>query len=33
MDPTLAELERVKARGARGLFIPGMPQQPYNDRY
>ncbi|HEY8526691.1 MAG TPA: amidohydrolase family protein [Acidimicrobiales bacterium] len=33
MDVTVAELERVAAKGARGCFIPGMPRRPYNDRY
>ena len=33
MDVTLAELERVVAKGARGGFIPGMPSRPYNDPY
>ncbi len=33
MEPTLAEIERVAAKGARGLFIPGMPQRPYNAAY
>ena len=33
MEETLAEIDRVAARGARGLFIPGMPARPYNDPY
>ena len=32
MDVCVAELERV-ARGARGAFIPGLPQRPYHDPY
>jgi predicted TIM-barrel fold metal-dependent hydrolase len=31
MDVCLAELERVAAKGAKGLFIPGFPQVPYHD--
>ena len=30
MDETIAEVERVAAKGAKGLFIPGMPTTPYN---
>jgi predicted TIM-barrel fold metal-dependent hydrolase len=33
MDICLAELERVVAAGARGLFIPGSPARPYHDAY
>ncbi len=33
MDVCLAELERVAAKGAKGLFIPGYPQRPYHDPY
>lgn len=33
MDVALAEFERVVAAGARGCFIPGMPQKPYNSPY
>jgi predicted TIM-barrel fold metal-dependent hydrolase len=33
MDVTVAEVERVLAKGARGLFVPGLPQKPYNDSY
>ncbi len=33
MDITLAEVDRVLEKGAKGLFIPGMPTRPYNDSY
>lgn len=33
MDITLAEVDRVVEKGAKGLFIPGMPTRPYNDSY
>jgi predicted TIM-barrel fold metal-dependent hydrolase len=33
MDVTVRELERVMKKGAKGCFIPGMPQRPYNDPY
>ena len=33
MDACLAEFDRVVAKGARGLFIPGMPDRPYHDPY
>jgi predicted TIM-barrel fold metal-dependent hydrolase len=33
MDVAIAELERVMKLGAKGCFIPGMPQRPYNDPY
>lgn len=33
MEATLKELDRVRAKGARGAFIPGMPSRPYNDTY
>jgi predicted TIM-barrel fold metal-dependent hydrolase len=32
-DACLAELERVQAKGAKALFIPGNPARPYNDPY
>jgi predicted TIM-barrel fold metal-dependent hydrolase len=33
MDLCLAEVERLLAKGARGLFIPGNPVRPYHDPY
>jgi len=33
MDVCVAELDRVVANGARGLFIPGNPVKPYHDPY
>jgi predicted TIM-barrel fold metal-dependent hydrolase len=33
IDVCVAEAERVIAKGARGLFIPGMPKKPYNHPY
>ena len=33
MDVCLAEVDRVVAKGARGLFIPGNPVTPYNAPY
>ena len=33
MDVTVAELERVAAKGSRGCFLPGMPERPYNHPY
>ena len=32
-DICIAELDRCLAKGARGAFIPGIPQRPYHDRY
>lgn len=32
-EVAVAEAERVVAKGARGLFIPGMPQRPYHHSY
>lgn len=31
MDVCLAEVERCLAAGAKGLFIPGLPERPYHD--
>jgi predicted TIM-barrel fold metal-dependent hydrolase len=33
MDVCVAEAERLIGKGARGLFIPGMPKKPYNHAY
>ncbi len=33
MDVTLAELKRVAKKGAKGVFVPGCPARPYQDRY
>lgn len=33
MEVTLAEFERVRNKGARGVFIPGCPARPYHDPY
>jgi predicted TIM-barrel fold metal-dependent hydrolase len=33
MEAAVAELERVARKGAKGCFIPGMPERPYNDPY
>lgn len=33
IEACLAEFDRVMAKGARALFIPGMPERPYNDPY
>jgi predicted TIM-barrel fold metal-dependent hydrolase len=33
MEICLAEFDRVMAKGAKALFIPGMPTRPYNDSY
>jgi predicted TIM-barrel fold metal-dependent hydrolase len=32
MDVAIAEIERVAALGARGVFLPGSPSVPYQDR-
>jgi predicted TIM-barrel fold metal-dependent hydrolase len=31
MEVTLKEFDRVMKKGAKALFIPGMPTRPYND--
>jgi predicted TIM-barrel fold metal-dependent hydrolase len=31
MDTCVAELQRLVAKGAKGLFIPGYPKAPYHD--
>jgi predicted TIM-barrel fold metal-dependent hydrolase len=31
MDVCVAELERVAAKGAKGMFIPGFPKVPFHD--
>ena len=31
MEATLAEFDRVLQKGAKAMFIPGMPTRPYND--
>ena len=33
MEACVAELDRVLAAGARGMFIPGNPARPYHDTY
>lgn len=33
MDACVAEVDRLLALGARGLFIPGNPVRPYHDTY
>jgi predicted TIM-barrel fold metal-dependent hydrolase len=33
METCLAEFERVLKKGAKAMFIPGMPTRPYNDPY
>ena len=33
MDVCLGEFERVVAKGAKGLFVPGFPVRPYHDSY
>jgi predicted TIM-barrel fold metal-dependent hydrolase len=33
MEVTVRELERMTKKGAKGFFIPGMPQRPYNHPY
>ena len=33
IDICLAEFDRVMKKGAKALFIPGMPARPYNDPY
>jgi predicted TIM-barrel fold metal-dependent hydrolase len=33
MEETLTELRRVQKKGAKGLFVPGCPQKPYQDPY
>lgn len=33
MDVTLAEFGRCAAKGAKGMFIPGLPERPYNHEY
>ncbi len=32
-EAAVTEMERVRALGARGCFIPGMPRRPYNDPF
>lgn len=33
IEALLAEFERVVKKGAKGCFIPGMPEKPYNHPY
>jgi predicted TIM-barrel fold metal-dependent hydrolase len=33
MDATIGEFDRCAAKGAKGMFIPGLPAKPYNDSY
>lgn len=33
MEVTVAEFGRCAAAGAKGMFIPGLPERPYNDGY
>lgn len=33
IDVAIAELERCAKAGARAVFIPGLPERPYHDRY
>jgi predicted TIM-barrel fold metal-dependent hydrolase len=33
MDVTVAEFDRCTDKGAKGMFIPGLPRTPYNDDF
>ena len=33
MEVTVSEMKRVAKKGAKGFFMPGCPQKPYQDRY
>jgi predicted TIM-barrel fold metal-dependent hydrolase len=33
IEACLAEFDRALKKGARAMFIPGMPERPYNDPY
>ncbi|MGE5291822.1 MAG: amidohydrolase family protein [Micromonosporaceae bacterium] len=33
MEAAVAEFDRCAAKGAKGMFLPGLPVRPYNDEY
>jgi predicted TIM-barrel fold metal-dependent hydrolase len=33
MESTIAEFERLLAKGAKAFYLPGSPQRPYSDTY